>query len=139
MRSKNIPLLNKSPPDDCKEMIALNLMHSPVISFNFISPVHELYRYLENTEHCGFPVLNGQGRPIGIVERDALIVLLKHKVWYRKYELRGGAPNFGGTETGDRIVVEEVEEEAKGILKTDGVMKTDGTKRSTTKKSAKKI
>jgi chloride channel 7 len=133
MRSKNIPLLNKSPPEDCKEMIAFNLMHSPVTSFNFISPVHELYRYLENTEHCGFPVLNGQGRPIGIVERDALIVLLKHKVWYRRDELRGDAPKFGGDESGDRIVVEEVEEEAKGILKTDA------TKRSTTKKSAKKI
>ena len=88
IRSKNIPLLNKSPPEDCKEMIALNLMHSPVTSFNFIAPVHEVYRYLENTEHSGFPVLNGQGRPIGIVERDALIVMLKHRVWYRRDELK---------------------------------------------------
>lgn len=88
IRSKNIPLLNKSPPDDCKDMIALNLMHSPATSFNFIAPVHEVYRYLENTEHSGFPVLNGQGRPIGIVERDALIVMLKHRVWYRRDELK---------------------------------------------------
>ena len=80
MRSKNIPLLNRSPPENCKEMIALNLMHSPVICFNFIAPVHELYRYLENTEHSGFPVLNGHGRPIGIVERDALIAMLKHRM-----------------------------------------------------------
>ena len=92
MRSKNIPLLNRSPPENCKEMIALNLMHSPVICFNFIAPVHELYRYLENTEHSGFPVLNGHGRPIGIVERDALIVMLKHKVWYRKDERRRNSP-----------------------------------------------
>ena len=86
-------------------------MHSPVISFNFIAPVHEIYRYLENTEHSGFPVLNGQGRPIGIVERDALIVMLRHKVWYRRDELRLDAPKFGGEEEGDRIVVEEVKEE----------------------------
>jgi predicted transcriptional regulator len=87
MRSKNIPLLNKSPPDDCKSMNAGALMNSHVISFNFIAPVHEVYRYLENTEHSGFPVLNSASRPVGIIERDSLIAMIKHKVWYRREAL----------------------------------------------------
>jgi CBS domain-containing protein len=87
MRSKNIPLLKRSPPDDCKSMNAGALMNSHVISFNFIAPVHEVYRYLENTEHSGFPVLNSASRPVGIIERDSLIAMIKHKVWYRREAL----------------------------------------------------
>jgi chloride channel 7 len=130
MRSKNIPLLNKSPPEDCKEMAAFNLMHSPVISFNFIVPVHEVYRFLENTEYNGFPVLNGSLRPVGIIERDALIVMIKHKVWYRREALMEEPPRFGGGGASkDQIVVIEEEDQ----LPSNGVLKTEGSKRSTMK------
>jgi chloride channel 7 len=95
MRTKNIPLLNKSPPEDCREMAACNFMHSPVISFNFIASVHEVYRFLENTDHSGFAVLNGAMRPIGIIERDALIVMIRHKVWYNKDPSRSPRFNNG--------------------------------------------
>ena len=95
MRAKNIPLLNKSPPKECKDMLALSIMHHPVITFPFIAKVHEVYRWLENTEHSGFPVLNSGGRPIGIIERDALIVMIEHKAWYTKEGNRGAA-KFGG-------------------------------------------
>lgn len=38
---------------------------------------------------------------------------------------------------GDQIVVEEVEEEAKVMLKSEGVVKTEGTKRSNNKSTKK--
>jgi hypothetical protein len=82
IRSKNIPLLQKSCPKQNNNMTAFNLMYYPVKSFHFIARVDEIYRYLENTTHSGFPVLNSGGRPVGIIERDSLIALLKHKFWY---------------------------------------------------------
>jgi chloride channel 7 len=36
MRSKNIPLLQKSAPKKNSNMTAYNIMHSPAVSFNFI-------------------------------------------------------------------------------------------------------
>jgi CBS-domain-containing membrane protein len=111
MRAKNIPLLNKSPPDDCKSMSAASIMNSHVVSFNFIAHVHEVYRYLENTEHSGFPVLNSASRPVGIIERDSLIAMIKHKVWYRKDALVKDPPAFGGDIKNDsNQIVAEVEE-----------------------------
>lgn len=97
MRSKNIPLLNKSPPKESKDMLALSLMRHPVISFPFLAKVHEVYRWLENTEHSGFPVLNSAGRPIGIIERDALIVMIRNRAWYNKESEERGAAKFGGS------------------------------------------
>jgi hypothetical protein len=39
-------------------------------------------------------VLNGQGRPIGIIERDVLITMIEKKAWY----LEKPIANFGGYE-----------------------------------------
>ena len=118
MRSKNIPLLNKSPPEDCKSMQAFSIMHTPVISFKFIAPVHEVYRYLENTEHSGFPVVNSAGRPVGIIERDALIAMIRHKVWYKS--LKSDPPRFGVANDSNQIVAEVIEEVTPPIVKTEG-------------------
>jgi hypothetical protein len=94
LRSKNIPLLSKIPPSLNQNMCAHTIMHAPAISFPFIVKVHEVYRWLENTDHNGFPVLNKFSRPIGIAERDAIITLIEHKVWY--YRENATLPNFGG-------------------------------------------
>lgn len=82
IRSKNIPLLGKSPPSINKDLSAFHIMTVPVKSFHFIVKVEDVYRELEHTGHNGFPVLNGYGRPIGIIERDILITILEKKAWY---------------------------------------------------------
>lgn len=94
LRSKNIPLLGKSPPSLNKSLTAFNLMHSPVTTFPFIAKVGDIYQQLERTSYNGFPVLNSAGRPVGIIERDILITMIEHKAWYVREGAVGG--NFGG-------------------------------------------
>ena len=81
---KNIPLLGKSAPSLNRSLTAFNIMHSPVVTFPFIAKVDKIYEALERTTHSGYPVLNGFGRPVGIIERDALITMIEHKAWYNR-------------------------------------------------------
>ena len=94
LRSKNIPLLGKSIPSLNKSLSAYNIMHAPVTTMPFIVKVERAYADLERTSHNGFPVLNSQGRPIGIIERDVLITMIDKKAWYYRETMLGG--NFGG-------------------------------------------
>jgi len=65
-------------------------MNAPVKTFNFISKVQEVYRMLENTDHSAFPVVNSQNRPVGLIERDAIIAMIENKCWYfRESRLSG--------------------------------------------------
>lgn len=82
IRAKNIPLLGKSAPSLNRSLTAFNIMHSPVVTFNFIVRVSQAYEILERTTHSGFPVLNSFGRPIGIIERDVLITMIEYQAWY---------------------------------------------------------
>ena len=93
IRSKNIPLLGKSAPSLNRSLTAFNIMHSPVVTFNFIIKVSQAYDILERTTHSGFPVLNSFGRPIGIIERDILITMIEYQAWYYREQMLGG--NFG--------------------------------------------
>ena len=83
LRSKNIPVLGKSIPKANRNLSASSMMSSPVASFNFIERVENVYYQLSNTEFNGFPVLNPKGQPIGIIERDTLVVLLGKQAWYK--------------------------------------------------------
>ena len=77
LRSKNIPILGKSPPTLNKSLTAFNIMHSPVSTFPFIVKVERVFQELEKHSYNGFPVLNNAGRPIGIIERDVLITIIE--------------------------------------------------------------
>ena len=82
LRVKNIPLLQKSPPKKNLNMSAFNLMTGNVITFNFIAKVRDVYRMLENTSHNAFPVINSKNRPVGLIERDALVTMIQNECWY---------------------------------------------------------
>lgn len=96
LRSKNIPILQKSPPSLNNSLTAFNLMHSPVTTFPFIVKVDQVFKELERNNYNGFPVLNSYGRPIGIIERDVAITIIENKAWYYRENMLGG--NFGGGE-----------------------------------------
>jgi hypothetical protein len=53
------------------------------VAFNFVAKVSEVYKQLANTTYNGFPVMNSKGQPIGIIERDTLVVVLGKHCWYR--------------------------------------------------------
>ena len=41
-------------------------------------------RHLVETNHNAFPVVNSNGRFVGLISRDFLIKLLEHKAFYKK-------------------------------------------------------
>lgn len=57
-------------------------MSSPPIFFNFFAQVEHVFFQLSSSKFNGFPVVNSAGQPIGIIERDALIQLIKKRAWY---------------------------------------------------------
>jgi chloride channel 7 len=61
LRSKNIPIINKSVPKVNRNLQTPSFMSSPVISFNFIVSVEQVYYQLSNTSFNGFPVTNAKG------------------------------------------------------------------------------
>ena len=126
MRTKNIPLLQRSPPKESRNMTAFNIMHANVITFNFITKVREVYRMLENTEHSAFPVMNNQDRPVGLIERDAIIAMIENKCWYFRESRVSG--NFGKKQKVE--IVAKVEDEHSAHL---GIIKTEKSNRNNTK------
>lgn len=60
LRSKNIPILNKSVPKQNRGLDADKIMSSPPIFFNFVVSVEQVYYQLESTPFNGFPVVNSK-------------------------------------------------------------------------------
>jgi hypothetical protein len=61
LRSKNIPILNKSVPKCNIDLPTTKFMSSPVIHFNYIDTVEKVYYHLSNSSFNGFPVVNSAG------------------------------------------------------------------------------
>ena len=94
------------------------MMKTNVITFNFISRVKDVYRVLDNTGHSAFPVMNNQDRPVGLIERDALIAMIENKSWYFRESRVSG--NFG-TKQKEEIVanVEDEHSAHLGVIKIE--------------------
>jgi Voltage gated chloride channel/CBS domain len=82
LRSKNIPVLNKSIPKCNRNLLTTKIMSAPPIFFHFLATVEQVFYQLQNTPFNGFPVTNSAGQPIGIIERDTLITLIQKHCWY---------------------------------------------------------
>jgi chloride channel 3/4/5 len=93
VRSKNIPILMKKGPTESKNVTASQVMQSRVVSMNFIVKVQEAYDKIKNNTYNGFPVVNGRGGAIGIIERDVLITIIENEAWYNRDELLGRSFN----------------------------------------------
>jgi hypothetical protein len=77
---------------------------------------------LENTDHSAFPVLNGKGRPIGLIERDAMISMIENNCWYQREARMSG--DFGKRpeeEVKHNLIAEKKEEggEPPGRIKIE--------------------
>lgn len=42
---------------------------------------------LEITDHSAFPVINNQNRPVGLIERDAIVAMIENKCWYYREQI----------------------------------------------------
>jgi hypothetical protein len=82
LRSKNIPIINKGIPKNNRSIKASQIMNASPASLQFVTTVAQVWHYIKNSTHNGFPVLNSAGIPIGIIERDALVAMIENKAWY---------------------------------------------------------
>ena len=47
---------------------------------------------LDITDHSAVPVINNQNRPVGLIERDAIVAMIENKCWY--YRDQKDSPKF---------------------------------------------
>lgn len=84
LRAKNIPVLEKTPPMINRKILASTMMTHPVRTLNFIASVSSITTLLANTFYHGFPVINSKRGLRGVIGRNVLIIILKHKLWYKE-------------------------------------------------------
>eukprot|EP00347_Sterkiella_histriomuscorum_P015757 403355796 len=94
LRSKNIPVIGLKIPTQNRHLSAYNLMAAPVSTFPFLVKVGDVFFQLKNTKYNGFPVLNDRSQPIGIVERDSLILLIEKQAWYEHIDVKRMTSDF---------------------------------------------
>jgi CBS domain-containing protein len=83
LRSKNIPIINKEVPKVNRNKKAFEIMTGEPARLQFVTTVEQVWHYLKNSKYNGYPVVNSDGQPIGIIDRDALVTLIEKKGWYR--------------------------------------------------------
>ena len=78
VRSKAFPFLNESVPM-CNELItAEQIMTMPAKTLRFRSSIVSINKILTENKFSGFPIVNSENQCIGIINRYALLVILKN-------------------------------------------------------------
>ena len=95
IKLKSIPLLPWEHPGTATNLQSKDVMASPVCTFQQIEQVGKIIAVLSHTNHNGFPVVDGRGsgnthddhftygQYRGFINRSQLIILLKHKVFFK--------------------------------------------------------
>lgn len=79
----NLGLLNYYPVSE--------IMSTPVITFKEIEQVQIVYEVLQNNQHNGFPVVDGEGKMRGLVLRKTLTTLLKYRIFSKAKDVTDAA------------------------------------------------
>uniref|UniRef100_A0A8C9T2U1 Chloride channel protein n=1 Tax=Scleropages formosus TaxID=113540 RepID=A0A8C9T2U1_SCLFO len=95
IKLQSVPFLGWEAPATSHSFTAREVMSSPVMCFNRTEKVGTIVDVLSNTsaKHNGFPIVsdfttNEPGRICGLILRSQLIVLLKHKVFVERAQLK---------------------------------------------------
>ena len=92
VRSKAFPFLNESVPM-CNELItAEQIMTMPAKTLRFRSSIVSINKILTENKFSGFPIVNSENQCIGIINRYALLVIIKN------IERIKGVPSKGAQE-----------------------------------------
>lgn len=92
---KNIPFLTGEIPDECTELRASDVMHRPVQVLSYRETALSIYTALKETPHNGYPIVDQAQKVIGLITRNALIILLKKQAFKRGGD-DGGNRGVGG-------------------------------------------
>ena len=82
VRFKNIPFLKEDVPTCNKNVTADQIMNSPVYTLHAKATVKSIQTGLECELFNGFPIVDSKEKPIGMISRNFLSVLLINHEWY---------------------------------------------------------
>ena len=81
VRAKNIPWLLEFIPYKNRFVTADTIMTTFVHYLKPVASVKQITEHLILTNCNGYPVVDGENRVCGLMSRDYLMILLKHKVF----------------------------------------------------------
>lgn len=103
MEQKCFPYLPSAPPQTKSMLTVMDVMITNVITLQCTSKVADIIDMLQSNKHNGFPVVaktqDGRYAFHGLILRSQLIILLEHKVFFRKFQTNDY--NFEGGEAID--------------------------------------
>jgi hypothetical protein len=85
-RAKQMPIISDKIPGPCKGLKAGDIMAQDVISLQVVDTVENI-RDAIRTSHHAFPILNNQGKMVGIIPRNFVLVILANEGFYNIYPM----------------------------------------------------
>ena len=83
---KCIPFVEANPPLSLQGKCARDVMVTPVISLQRTVKVGVVLPILRSTTHNGFPIIDDDGRCIGLILRNQIVVMLRERAFARVVE-----------------------------------------------------
>lgn len=81
-RGKQMPIITDKIPAPCSNLKAGDIMASPAVCLQVVDSVENIRDALTSNNHHAFPLLNKNGKLVGIIPRNFIIVLIRQQAWY---------------------------------------------------------
>jgi CBS domain-containing protein len=78
---KEMPLISNRISKRALDYTCKEVMVTEVVSVNHSEKVRDLFEKLKSCSHNGFPVINENRKVIGMISRNHLVTILKHKMF----------------------------------------------------------
>lgn len=79
LKLKHVPMLSHRISRRAKAFTADVVMDGPVVSFQVVESLQDVYTKLCNCKHNGFPVVNHKNEVVGLISRNFLCIIIKQK------------------------------------------------------------
>ena len=77
-----MPIISDKIPGPCRLLRAGDIMAIKPKCLFSVDTLENIGKFLTTTDHHAFPITNKNGKLIGIVPRNFIIVLLRNHAWY---------------------------------------------------------
>ena len=90
LRTKQIPLLRSSIPDETENLLVKDFMVSEVTTISSVADMDSI-RACFATSHEAWPVMNMAGNMVGRIPKSVLVKLIKFKAFYTQKKGRNAS------------------------------------------------
>ena len=79
LKGKNVPMISHRISRWAKAYTVDQVMDAPVVSFQVVETLQDVYDKLIACKHNGFPVVNHKHEVVGLISRNFLCIIIKQK------------------------------------------------------------